>query len=106
LLTHLESPLGDYDLQIIDLLAKRNPLRTISTVIAVILGDDNQGPALGNLWLQDAKILSRLAAATSPEDVVRKIEEVPADRWRELVAHVSFSLNQPDLCQGTLGTAQ
>jgi hypothetical protein len=65
-------------------------------VITVILGEPDRGYVPGVLWLEGSKILSRLAAATSVGAVLGQMEKVPADRWRELVAHVSFSLPKPD----------
>ena len=48
------------------------------------------------LELECAKVLSRLARVASAETVIHQIREVPKDRWRELVAHVDFSGDQPD----------
>jgi hypothetical protein len=100
----LNSPPGESDLQMIDELAKKGPARTIATVLRIIVGDDDHGFAPGTLWLEGSKILTRLAAATSPQDVLREIDKIPQDRWRRLVAHVSFSQAEPDLLIESLVT--
>ena len=103
-LSRLRSFIREYDLQMLTSLATRDPARTIPAVIALILGEGGPGGFTGQLYLQDAKILTRLAAATSPEDVIRGLESVPSNRWRELVAHVDFSLPEPDVLIETLVT--
>jgi hypothetical protein len=104
LLSHLDSDLKQYDLKIIESLAERHPARTIEAVMAVILDDGDRGHVPASWWLERSKILSRLAAAASPEDVVREVEKVPSDRWRDLVAHVNFSQPEPGPVIETLVT--
>jgi hypothetical protein len=95
-LSGLQSSLVEGDLEMVDALAKKNPERTIDTVVRIIIDADDNGYHPGVLWLESSKILSRLAAATSPGDVMREIRKVPQDRWRRLVAHVSFASPEPD----------
>jgi hypothetical protein len=101
-LYHLDSPASEYDLQVIESLTRRDPRRTIETVMSLIVGEADRGFIPGVLWLESSKILSYLASASSAEDVLREVERVPSDRWRELVAHVSFSQPAPDALIETL----
>ena len=48
------------------------------------------------MWLEEAKLLSRLARETSPAVVVAAVKRVAPDRWKELVGHVDFSMAAPD----------
>src|SRR6266511_575786 len=95
-LGHLNTFPGPHDLNIVDALARKDPPRTIEAVLSVILGEEEPVFRLNVKWLEHARVLSRLARATSAEEVARHIERVPQERWRELVAHVDFSISEPD----------
>jgi hypothetical protein len=104
MLSHLNSPLSEYDLQMIESLASRNPGQTIETVMTAIIGERGPDSVGSVLWLESSKILSRLAAVATSEAVLREIDKIPSGRWRELVAHVSFSQPEPGPLVETLVT--
>lgn len=95
-LENLDGFVGAQDLNSLDAVAKARGPEMIEAVLAFIL-DTSEGtfrPALK--WLENAKVLTLLARATSADMVMGQIANVPAGRWRELVAHIDFSSVEPD----------
>jgi hypothetical protein len=96
ILSSINYPLSDPDLDLIDSVTRTSPSRTIEMVIAIILGNGGGSYRLSALWLESSKLLSRLATTASAASVITEIETIPQDRWRELIGHISFSSSNPD----------
>jgi hypothetical protein len=94
--------LSDSDLQAFDDVAREQPDEATAMVFRVVLGTDSTPPSINTLWLNRSKLLSRLASVTAPDRVADAIRGVPVDRWRELVAHVSFDVDAPNEIIDTL----
>jgi hypothetical protein len=58
------------DLQLLDALAAEDPQRTIDAVVDLLAGEDKAGFQPWLMWLDQAKLLSRLERATSPQLVI------------------------------------
>jgi hypothetical protein len=97
--------LSDADLDALDDIARELPNEAIAMVFRVILGTDSVAPSPNGLWLNHSKLLSRLTTATSPDEVADAVRQLPVERWRELVAHVSFKLDRPNSVIETLVSA-
>jgi hypothetical protein len=94
LLSHVDSFLSSSDLTALDAMANKAPTDTISVVFSSILGEEGVFSSSA-MWLQQAHLLSRVAQPTSYDQVIAQLRMVPQDRWKELVAHVDFSGDQP-----------
>lgn len=97
LLRQMDSFPDSYDLEVLDSLTEENPEATIAAVLDLILDDNGESFQPSLMWLEDAKLLSRLGRATAPgllvEEVVRRVDE---PTWPSLIGHIDFSSEEPD----------
>jgi hypothetical protein len=96
LLRSMDSFPRPHDLELVDALVTENAEHTVNAILE-LLGDDEAGFRPWLLWLDHAKLLSRLERVSSPELV---IDAVTSRRnqasWSKLVDHIDFSSAEPD----------
>lgn len=97
LLSHTDTFLDSYDLDVLDALAAEEPEATLRAVLAVLVGDQDTDFRPAVMWLEDAKLLSRLRKKLPEKSVVELVMEAAApETWPSLVAHIDFTGDEPD----------
>jgi hypothetical protein len=85
------------DLELLDTLAAEDPSRTIDAVVDLLAGEDEVGFRPWLMWLDQAKILSRLERATSPQLVIDAVmQRLNQEQWPGLIDHLDLSPTEPD----------
>jgi hypothetical protein len=85
------------DLELLDTLAAEDPQRTIDTIVDLLVGDDEGSFQPWLMWLDQAKLLSRLERASSSQLVVDTvIQRVEPAQWPRLIDHLDLSPAAPD----------
>jgi hypothetical protein len=95
----LQSFADPHDLEVLDALAADDAQRTVDAIIDLIAGqdEDEAGFKPWLMWLDEAKILSRLERASSPELVVDTVmTRVDQKEWARLVDHIDLSSEEAD----------
>lgn len=96
-LNHTDSFPDDYELGLIDALAAEDPAATTRAILDLLVGaeDGTFKPSL--MWLENAKLLSRLGRLTPAGLVVTEILDRTREAdWPKLVGHLDFSGEAPD----------
>jgi hypothetical protein len=85
------------DLELLDTLAADDPQRTIDAVVDLLAGEDKAGFQPWLMWLDQAKLLSRLERATGPQPVIDAVLlRVNQEQWPGLIDHIDLSPTEPD----------
>jgi hypothetical protein len=84
-----------HDLEIADELSRERPRETAERVIQLIV-DGTEAGSTATLWLEDAKILSRIEEVGGAGAVVELIDSLPPQFLHVLVGHVAFNRDDPD----------
>lgn len=95
-LSQLQAPADERDLQLVESLAKKDPDATIRAVVELI-DRSRDGRILSVQWLEQTKILTRLASATSPQQVLRELSSARPEELGKFIAHVSFDNSEPGI---------
>jgi hypothetical protein len=97
MLRSLKTFAGRNDLELLDTLAAEDPQRTIETIVDLLVGDDEGSFQPWLMWLDQAKLLSRLERASSSQLVVDTvIQRVEPAHWPRLIDHLDLSPAAPD----------
>lgn len=97
LLSHIDTFPDSYDLDVLDALAAEEPEATVRAVLAVLVGDQDTGFRPAVMWLENAKLLSRVRRNLPEQSAVELVMEVaPPETWPSLVAHIDFTGDEPD----------
>jgi hypothetical protein len=95
----LRSFADPHDLEVLDALVGENAQRTVEAMVDLITGrdEDESGFKPWLMWLDEAKVLSRLERESSPELVIdTAMTRVDQKKWPILVDHIDLSPEQPD----------
>lgn len=96
-LRSLESFADRNDLELLDGLVADDAGRTVETIVDLIAGEDEAGFQRWLMWLDQAKLLSRLERASSPDLVTDHVmRRITQKEWPRLIDHIDLSPNQPD----------
>jgi hypothetical protein len=96
-LRSLESFADRHDLEVLDVLVAEDDGRTVEAVVDLIAGENEAGFRPWLMWLDEAKLLSRLERASSPELVIDNVMRRVAQRdWPRLINHIDLSPKEPD----------
>jgi hypothetical protein len=88
---------GRDDLELLDKLTTEDHQRTIDTIVDLLVGDDEGSFQPWLMWLDQAKLLSRLERASSSQLVVDTvIQRVEPAKWPRLIDHLDLSPTTPD----------
>jgi hypothetical protein len=94
---------SEYDLNELDALAAVAPTRTTEAVVEFIRSAADGPYARWALWLEDAKVLSRLERVVGSQLLIDTIVgETPAETWPTLIDHIAFDGETPDPILGAL----
>jgi hypothetical protein len=98
-LRSLRSFADPHDLKLLDVLVADDAQRTVDAMIDLIAGQDENEAGFKPwlMWLDGAKLLSRLERASSPELVMDTVtRRVDQKEWPRLVDHIDLSPQEPD----------
>ena len=84
------------DLEVVDMLVEDDPSRAVEAFVDLLAGSQEGSFEPGLMWLEDARLLSRLQRFSSADLVVSVVlDRVDENLWPRLVAHIDFSPDQP-----------
>jgi len=93
----LQSFPTDYELEELNQLSSSQPMLTVDAVIELLKAREDGQFNPGLMWLEDAKILSRLEANAGPDVVVERVTAAfSSASWPSLVGHIAFDTEVPD----------
>ncbi len=95
----LRSFADPYDLELLDALVADDAQRTVDAIVDLIAGqdEDEAGFKPWLMWLDQAKLLSRLERASSPQIVIDTVgRRVDQQEWPRLIDHIDLSPEEPD----------
>lgn len=78
-------------------LASAEPAEVASAIVEVLTSSADGRFQQWGIWLEDAKILTRVQSSIDPEELAQLvIERRRPEAWRRLVAHIAFDTEEPD----------
>lgn len=93
----LKSFPSDYALDEFDELTRAEPSQVASAIVKFLKSSADGSFHRWSLWLDDAKLLSRIQPVVDVDELVRLVLEGGTPKtWSHLVAHIDFDTSEPD----------